>query len=109
MKTVWDRYQTIKTAKVFEVGAISVDDTVLNEAQQSIKTVTDIKNKLSQVSVTQLLEILVAGALSTSASDIHFEPEADIVRLRYRLDGLLHDVADVDKARYQRVQIGRAY
>jgi type IV pilus assembly protein PilB len=103
MAAVFKRYETIKTAKVFEVGAIKVDDTVVAQAAERIKNVTDLKNQLQEVSVTQLFEILVAGALATNASDIHFEPESDIVRLRYRLDGLLHDVADLDKARYQRV------
>jgi len=38
------------------------------------------------------LEIVLAGALASGASDIHFEPEDDAVKLRLRLDGLLHDV-----------------
>ena len=103
MEAVWARYATVKTAQVFEVGAISVDDAVLSRAQESIKSVNDLKSQLEQIPVTQLFEILIAGALSTRASDIHFEPEQDLTRLRYRLDGLLHDVATIDKARYQRV------
>lgn len=103
MDAVLGRYATIKTAHIFEAGAIQVDDTIVAQAQEQIKSVTDLKNKLQQVSVTQLFEILVAGALATHASDIHFEPESDVSRLRYRLDGLLHDVAELDKPRYQRV------
>ncbi len=103
MDTVWARYATIKTAEVFEVGAISVDDSVLTKAQESIKNINDLKGQLDQVPVTQLFEILIAGALATHASDIHFEPEQNLMRLRYRLDGLLHDVANIDKARYQRI------
>lgn len=103
MDTVWSRYETVKTAEVFEVGAIKVDDAVLAQAQQRIKSVEDLKSQVADANITQLFEILVAGALAITASDIHFEPEADQARLRYRLDGLLHDVVNLDKARYGRI------
>jgi type II secretory ATPase GspE/PulE/Tfp pilus assembly ATPase PilB-like protein len=103
METVWGRYATIKTSEAFEVGAISVDDAVMTAAQEKIKNINDLKGQLENIPVTQLFEILIAGALSTRASDIHFEPETDVCRLRYRLDGLLHEVTTIDKARYQRV------
>ncbi len=103
MESIWQRYATITTADVFEVGAIDVDDAALAKASQSIKTITDIKTKLADIPVTELFEMLIAGALATRSSDIHFEPESDLVRLRYRLDGLLHEVATIDKERYQRV------
>ena len=35
----------------------------------------------------------MAGGLVTEASDIHIEPEQEDIRLRYRLDGVLEDVA----------------
>ena len=103
MEVIWTRYATIKTIATFEMGAISVDDAVMAQAAEKIKNINDLKGQLEQIPVTQLFEILIAGALSTSASDIHFEPESDVCRLRYRLDGLLHEVTTIDKARYQRV------
>jgi type IV pilus assembly protein PilB len=103
MDVILARYETLKPSQTFEVGAIRVDDSVLAHAQEKIASVNDLKNELEQIPVTQLLEILIAGALAISASDIHFEPEASLCRLRYRLDGLLHDVTTFDMARYQRV------
>ena len=43
-----------------------------------------------------MFEIVLAGALATGASDIHIEPEETQVRLRYRLDGVLHNIAFFD-------------
>lgn len=103
MQTIWQRYATIKTADVFEVGAINVDDAALANAAESIKNINDLKARLNSGSVTALFETLIAGALATRASDIHFEPEQDCMRLRYRLDGLLHEVSTLDLARYQRI------
>lgn len=103
METIWQRYSTIKTTEAFETGAINVDDSALAQAQEKIKTINDLRGQLEQASTTQLLETLIAGALATQASDIHFEPETDLCRLRYRLDGLLHDIATIDLTRYQRI------
>jgi type II secretory ATPase GspE/PulE/Tfp pilus assembly ATPase PilB-like protein len=40
-----------------------------------------------------LLEIFIVGAIANRASDVHFEPEADNIKVRYRIDGQLRDVA----------------
>ena len=45
---------------------------------------------------TRILELMMAGALRFGASDIHIEPEEERVRLRYRVNGVLEDVAFFD-------------
>ncbi len=45
-----------------------------------------------QSKVSELFEAILSGALANRASDIHFEPSEDKVRLRYRIDGDLNDV-----------------
>ena len=42
-----------------------------------------------------MLEVMLGGAISLNASDIHLEPEDKMVRMRYRLDGMLQDVMDI--------------
>src|SRR4030042_6320866 len=42
--------------------------------------------------VAQALGMIVEEAVKARASDIHIEPEADKVRIRYRIDGILHEV-----------------
>ena len=34
----------------------------------------------------------MAGAVKMEASDIHFEPQQDGIRLRYRIDGVLQNI-----------------
>ncbi|MDR0635079.1 MAG: Flp pilus assembly complex ATPase component TadA [Azoarcus sp.] len=38
----------------------------------------------------RLVDALLIDAVKSAASDIHFEPEAGFLRIRYRLDGILH-------------------
>ncbi len=41
--------------------------------------------------------------MALRASDIHIEPEENGIRLRYRLDGVLHDIADLDSYIFERI------
>ncbi len=43
--------------------------------------------------VVALLDDLMANALLTRSSDIHFEPYADRYRIRFRRNGLLYEVS----------------
>jgi len=45
--------------------------------------------------VVQVVTMMISQALRDRASDIHIEPQADRVRVRYRVDGALHDVLDL--------------
>ena len=45
--------------------------------------------------VVQVVQMIITQALRDRASDIHIEPQGDRVRVRYRIDGALHDVLDL--------------
>ena len=103
LEKVLARYKTAKAPETFEIGAIEVKEETLKEYESQIKDLSDIKNKVTKISATEMLEILIAGALRLEASDIHFEPEAQKTRLRYRLDGVLNDVTAIDKDSYTKL------
>ena len=103
LENIFNRYKTAKPQELFEVGAVEIEEDELIKIQDDIKTIGDLKNKVTQISTTKILEVLVAGALKIGASDVHFEPETDKTRLRYRLDGVLNDVTFLDKASYAKI------
>jgi type IV pilus assembly protein PilB len=47
--------------------------------------------------IVQLVDLMLTQALKKRASDIHIEPEFDSLRIRYRIDGSLHDIFKVPK------------
>jgi type IV pilus assembly protein PilB len=47
--------------------------------------------------IIKLVNILITDAVRDRASDIHIEPELDLVRVRYRIDGILHEIHDLPK------------
>jgi len=47
---------------------------------------------IAQAPVVRAIDLLVKQAVRDRASDIHIEPQEDKLRVRYRIDGILHDV-----------------
>jgi general secretion pathway protein E len=48
---------------------------------------------VAEAPIVRVLDLLIGQAVKDRASDIHIEPQRDRVRIRYRIDGILHDVA----------------
>ncbi|MDP2811420.1 MAG: ATPase, T2SS/T4P/T4SS family [Rhodocyclaceae bacterium] len=48
--------------------------------------------------VVRLVDALLTDAVKREASDIHFEPEANFLRIRYRIDGLLRQIRALHKS-----------
>ena len=103
LSQVWDRYATTKQIKTFESGTVNIREEELELFQEQILNVADLRDKVTKISATKMLEILIAGALKIGASDIHFEPETEKVRLRYRLDGVLSDIVAIDVLSYEKI------
>lgn len=61
-----------------------------------------IKQNLNKP-ITKILDIIFSGALSLSASDIHFEPRENDLRLRIRIDGILQDLIILPKTLQERL------
>ena len=57
----------------------------------------DTDSGAEDVSVVQMLEMIINQAIKTSASDIHIEPNEFDVRIRYRIDGSLQQVFNPPK------------
>jgi type IV pilus assembly protein PilB len=53
--------------------------------------------------VASLVSSIVIGAIDAGASDIHIEPQEPDMRIRYRIDGLLHDEIGVPSSVQQEV------
>jgi len=47
--------------------------------------------------VVRLIDALLTDAVKREASDIHFEPEASFLRIRYRIDGILRQIRALHK------------
>lgn len=59
---------------------------------RKISALSQISERLKKTSTTQLIDFIMTVALELESSDIHLEPEAKEVKLRFRIDGVLQDI-----------------
>lgn len=56
-----------------------------------------LKDLASEAPIIKLVNMLITRAVESRASDIHIEPFEDELRVRYRIDGILHDIESIPK------------
>ncbi len=56
-----------------------------------------LRDLASEAPVIRLVNHFISQALEVKASDIHFEPFKDHLKVRYRIDGVLHDIETVSR------------
>lgn len=75
-------------------------DISINDAD-SDAIIQQVSATLEQVRADDMLAYLVQQAHRLNASDIHIETQKEFVRIRFRIDGILHPVAKVSTDKYR--------
>lgn len=75
------------------------DITIAKEGDSS--TISSVSKTLNSVGSDQILDYLIDQADRLGASDIHVENQRTYIRIRMRVDGALHPVAEIDKEKYR--------
>jgi len=76
----------------------SLDESKIQTYEKELAEISSLGKKISEVSSEEAAYLIAVGALRAGSSDIHLEAEENYVRVRFRIDGLLHEVFRIDKA-----------
>lgn len=68
------------------------------EAEEEILLADGRLKAKEEPAVSRLVDSIISGGISARASDIHLEPQYPEMRLRYRVDGVLHNIMTIPKA-----------
>ncbi len=85
-------------------GEVKIAKEIFKKIKKSAKNIKSFAKEIERnikKEVTSLVEIILGGAINLGASDIHLEPEKDKVKLRLRIDGVLHDVLFFEPEAYR--------
>lgn len=110
LEYAWKRYQDITNSSAEKKGVFEISAEDITRLTREIKHKEDVALVLKGINssnnsrrISETLELIFAGGLALGASDIHIEPEETGIRLRYRFDGVLHDIVDLDSYIYSRL------
>ena len=75
-----------------EAGTNGEGDTEVAFVGEDEEDVNHLRDLASEAPVIRLVNMLINRAVESRASDIHIEPFEQELKVRYRIDGVLHDV-----------------
>lgn len=78
---------------VMENDTVSVNEEV--EVERESARFEAIARAASGSSVIQMVTTIIEGAVNSGATDIHLDPQEPEMRVRYRIDGVLHDIMSI--------------
>ena len=88
----------LSQSKTSKLG-FEVEDIVAGSPNEDIKVVEDISDDIDDVAeaaglspIVKFVNVIIAKAIRDGASDVHVEPGEAILRVRFRLDGMLREV-----------------
>jgi type IV pilus assembly protein PilB len=91
-RVIMDRYDPV-------IKAVHDDIKIAKEGDSN--TISEVSKTLNSVGSDEIFDYLITQADQLSASDIHIENQRTHMRIRMRIDGVLHPVADLENDRYR--------
>jgi len=77
-----------------DVDESAVEDAAFEEAAGDL---ADIREATDGAPIIKLVNSVIAQSVDDSASDIHFEPQAKELMIRFRVDGVLHEIMSIPR------------
>ena len=79
-----------------ELGKIDLSEKLFSEQAKELALIIKDMNLYSDADRTvQVINYIITEAVKHGASDIHIEPQSSKVRVRFRIDGILHNKTDL--------------
>jgi type IV pilus assembly protein PilB len=97
LEHVWEYYKYIEEKKDSITGNINITPEKIEEISSEINNINKLSEKLknlTKIKITEILEIILGGAIALKASDIHIEPNEENSNFRLRIDGILYSISD---------------
>ncbi len=107
LEKVWERYKEISSSTKSETGMVDISHESSAGLVDKFKTLDDVKEALKTAfekkdsgHISKIFSVVLSGAIGIHASDIHIEPAEDMIHIRYRMDGVLHEVGTLPHSVY---------
>lgn len=103
IQKVWNIYKGAPLIKNLDIIRLSLSGKDLEEFEQKFGDLLNLKERIKEIPITEVINTIMAGSVKMDASDIHFEPQEKDVRIRFRIDGILQDVGNIPSDTYRSI------
>lgn len=95
-------YKAIPKTREF-VRGIRIGEEELDKYSEQFSTFRKLQSQVDNAPITEIVSVIMAAAIKSGASDIHIEGEEDNIKVRFRVDGILLDVINLDKDLWKKI------
>jgi type IV pilus assembly protein PilB len=82
---------------------IKISEEIIAQVQTDVTDFASLQAFLQKKNTTDIISIIMGAGVKLNASDVHIEAEEKQIVVRFRLDGILHDVAELPNEAYRAV------
>ena len=87
----------VRAAEAFGARAVLEDETEFEEVSEEEEDDLEADDGISEAPLVRLVNSLIFQAAEDGASDMHFEPQKDGIVVRFRIDGVMHEIQRIPK------------
>ena len=95
-------YDTLPTKHIIR-KEVTVSAQDLEKVQASVTDLKSLQDLFTTTETTQLVTFIMGAAFKLGASDLHVEAEEEGIAVRFRMDGIMHDVATLPRDGYKQL------
>ncbi len=80
---------------------LSIKGTDLEKYKDDVLDIKNLGSIIANIPISDVITIILAGAIFGEASDIHIEAEEGAIKIRFRVDGVLRDTVDLSPKKWK--------
>lgn len=85
------------------VSGVEISEEDFSRFHDSLQSFAEINTRIQDVNISEVITLLIAGGIRNRSSDIHIEAEETDIKIRYRIDGYLHDVSTLPHEKWVKI------
>lgn len=80
-----------------------LDESKIKTYEKELAELAKLGEQIKSVNSEEAVYMICIGALKAGSSDVHLESEEAFIRVRYRIDGVLHEAFNLEKANFNNI------
>ncbi|MDD5749701.1 MAG: GspE/PulE family protein [Patescibacteria group bacterium] len=92
-----------KIPQIIHLEGVQIKEEDLQRFEKELNTFEKVNQVVQKIGLSEIVTIIISAGLQFRASDIHIEAEEKDVKIRLRIDGVLHDVVVLPKDAWPKI------
>ncbi len=102
LRSALKQYASLPKVKKF-INGVEIKGEDVERFEKEISDYKKLDEKINAVNISDVITLILATSIKINSSDIHIEAEEKGIVVRYRIDGVLHDAAVLEREKWKKI------